>query len=298
MSTPVQPDPGGWPVAYFEEPPRDQAPPTSQPFHTWRMPDGTDWAYFFRGSGGYLVRFPRLADFEVSPDGRQVRAWPTPGATHATVQQLYLNQVLPLALSKQGRIVLHASAVDIAGQAVAFMGPSGRGKSTLAASFATHGSGFLTDDGLHLEWHDNELVVAPSHPSIRLWDDSRNALGADALEVAPAAAYTSKARYLAGPGLAFCAEARPLRRVYLLGADAAEGPRIRRAQPAQALMAMVRNSFLLDIEEHAMLARHFDDFARISEKPIHYHLDYPRHYDELPRLREAISRHLLETDNE
>lgn len=296
MTEPTPADLGESPVAYFEEKPRQQAPLAAEAFHIWRMPDGTEWALFFRSASGYLVRFPGLADFDISLDGGQVRAWPTPGTSGATLQQLHLNQVLPLALSKQGRIVLHASAVDIGGQAVAFVGPSGRGKSTLAASFATHGSGFLTDDGLQLAWRGENLIVLPSHPSIRLWEDSRAALEADTLEAAPAVAYTSKARYLAGAGLAFCAEARPLRRIYLLGASSADAPQLNRAKPADAMMAMVRNSFLLDIEEHDMLARHFTDFARIAEMPIHYHLDYARHYDELPRLREIIIHHLLEPD--
>lgn len=298
MTAPIPADLGESPVVYCEEKPRRQAPLATEAFHIWRMPDGTDWALFFRSASGYLVRFPGMADFDISLDGKHVRAWPTPGTTGATLQQLHLNQVLPLALSKQGRIVLHASAVEIAGQAVAFVGPSGRGKSTLAASFATHGSGFLTDDGLHLAWRGENLIVLPSHPSIRLWEDSRTALGADTLQVAPGVAYTSKARYLAGVGLTFCSEARPLRRIYLLGTSPIDRPQFHRAKPADAMMAMVRNSFLLDIEEHEVLARHFTDFARIAEMPIHYHLDYARHYDGLPRVREAIARHLLEPDAE
>lgn len=296
MTTPLRPDLAQSSVAWAEEAPRAQDAPPAQPFQTWRLPDGAEWALFFRVAAGYLLRFPGLADFEVSADGRQVRAWPAPGATSATLHQLYLNQVLPLALSKQGQIVLHASAVDIGGQAVAFVGPSGQGKSTLAASFATHGCGFLTDDGLHIQWHDGELTVMPSHPSVRLWEDSSAALGTDTLEVTPAAAYTRKARYLAGPSLAFCGEARPLRRIYVLGGTAADGPRVHRAKPADAMMAMVRNSFLLDIDEQEMLARHFTEFAHIAQLPIHYLLEYGRHYDELPRLREIISRHLLEPD--
>jgi serine kinase of HPr protein (carbohydrate metabolism regulator) len=93
--------------------------------------------------------------------------------TSATVEHLYLNQVLPLALSRQGKLVLHGSAVDIGGQGVAFLGESGRGKSTLAASFATEGTRFLTDDGLLLEWVGECCMIIPSHPSIRLWQTAK-----------------------------------------------------------------------------------------------------------------------------
>jgi hypothetical protein len=62
---------------------------------------------------------------------------------------------------------------------VAFLGESGRGKSTLAASFATEGTRFLTDDGLLLEWVGGHCMIVPSHPSIRLWEDSQEALISD-----------------------------------------------------------------------------------------------------------------------
>src|SRR5574340_1151913 len=101
---------------------------------------------------------------------------PAPAGGEQTVEHLYLNQVLPLALSMQGKLVFHASAVEIGEVAVAFMGESGKGKSTLAASFATHGYRFLTDDGLVIEAEDEGHRIVPSHPSLRLWQDSEGAL--------------------------------------------------------------------------------------------------------------------------
>jgi hypothetical protein len=136
---------------YNCRPARPQPPPEHPPLHEWAFPDGTLWTQFYRTQTGYLLRFPDLADFEVSADGRVVEGWPAPGVTEDTAQHLYLNQVLPLALSKQGKLVFHASAVEIHGVAVAFMGASGKGKSTLAAGFASAGYRFLTDDGLMVE---------------------------------------------------------------------------------------------------------------------------------------------------
>jgi hypothetical protein len=47
---------------------------------------------------------------------------------------------------------------------VVFAAESGRGKSTLAASFAVNGFRFLTDDGLVLEPAGEGYAVLPSHP--------------------------------------------------------------------------------------------------------------------------------------
>ena len=263
-------------------------------FHKWIFPDGTLWTQFFHQGAGYLLRFPDLADFEVSADGFSVQGFPAPGVPSPTVEHLYLNQVMPLALSRQGKLVLHGSAVDIGGQGVAFLGESGRGKSTLAASFATEGTHFLTDDGLLLNWADSRCMIVPSHPSIRLWEDSQDALISEDAAMAPVVSFTSKSRFLAGPGIAFCNEAQPLRRLFFLGEGDALFPTIEPLRPAEALIELVKHSFLLDIEARDMLARHFNDLSRLAALPVYFRLDYPRSYETLPAVRQAIVRHALE----
>lgn len=266
--------------------------PLPAPFHAWNLPDGTPWTEFHRGLGGYRLRFPQLADFLVADDGRRVRCEPAPETTDAVVQQLYLNQVLPLALSKQGKLVFHACAVEVEGGAVAFVGMSGRGKSTLAASFAIDGHRFLTDDGLVVERAAHGHFALPSHPSIRLWEDSEAALITPDTPVAPPLSYTSKARFLAGDRLAFCGEPRPLGRVYFLGDGSAGEIAFRRLSGSDAMIAWVRHSFLLDVEEQPRLASHFDQVAALANEPIHYALDYPRRFEDLARVRAAIVAHV------
>lgn len=273
---------------------RLQMPTGKEPFHEWTFPDGTVWTCFYRNGSDYLLRFPDLADFEVSSNGHTVRCWPVPGISEYTVQHLYLNQVLPLVLGKQGKLVFHASAIEIGSAALVFMGISGRGKSTLAASFATNGFRFLTDDGLTVEEENSRYQVQPSHPSIRLWQDSQEALVADDVPIAPSVQHTSKARFLAGEDMAFCEEARPLQRLYFLGEGTASAVEFQPMGPSEALIELVRHSFLLDIEEPAMLARHFDRLARLVSEPVFYRLDYPRRYEDLALVRQAIIEHATE----
>ena len=231
----------------------------------------------------------------MSRDGAQIQAWPAPGVSEATLQHLHLNQVLPLALSKQGRLVLHGSAVEIGGAGAAFLGESGRGKSTLAASFATGGFRFLTDDGLLLEACGEDYRILPSHPSIRLWQDSEAEL-AGAAAKAPPVQHTSKARLLAGAGVAFCEQPRPLRRVYFLGTGACQEPAFERLKPAAALVELVRHSFLLDIEARELLADHFEALSGLAHRPVFYRLDYPRRFADLARVKQAIVEHTLTED--
>jgi len=285
-------------VDFHLEQARAQQPLDQPPFQQWILPDGTEWTGFYRIGQAFLLRFPAFADFEVSADGQKVCCWPAPDISENTLEHLYLNQVLPLALSKRGKQVFHASAIETPAGAVAFMAESGRGKSTLAASFATSGFRFLTDDALLLEEAEGGYTVLPSHPSIRLWDDScAELIGADALQ-APAVQYTPKARILFGGSMAFCTQAQPLRRVYFLGDGSATQLTIKRMPPSQALISLVKNTFLLDIETRQTLATHFDQLSSMVAMPIYYELDYPRRFDDLPRVREAIIRHATENQSE
>jgi len=272
-------------------PSRPQSPLVALPFHEWTLPRGTRWTRFYRTESGYLLRFPGLVDFTLSPAGLDVTAYPAPGTSEQAVEHLYLNQVLPLALSRQGKRVFHASAVEIDGAAVAFMGASGKGKSTLAASFASGGYRFLTDDGLMVAACRTGYQVMPSHPFIRLWQDSETALIAPDTPTAPALEFTSKSRFLAGETIQFCDSPRPLRRVYFLGDGSAARVTFQRLKPSEALIELVKHSFLLDIEERVMLAAHFDELSTLAGQPIHYRLDYPRRYEDLAAVREAIIQH-------
>ncbi len=273
---------------------RAQTPLPTPTFHEWVFPDGTPWTRFHRDGADYLLRFQDLADFRIASSGQTVDGWPAPGTDEETVRFLFANQVLPLALSRQGKLVFHASAVEIDGGAVAFLGASGRGKSTLAASFATNGVRFLTDDGLVVESADGQWQVLPSHPSIRLWEDSQEALMDAQAQLAPPVSYTSKSRFLAGDRVAFRDRPRPLRRVYFLGEGDAQAIAFERLKPGEALIELLKHSFLLDIEERQMLAAHFEELSNLVAQPIYYRLDFPRYFHRLAEVRQAVIRHATE----
>ncbi len=263
----------------------------STAFATWDLYDGTKWLEIFRVQGGYVLRFPEFANFQVSDDGLHVSVLPHQGVSAQTVEHLYLNQVLPLALSRQWQLVLHGSAVEIDNVAVAFLGKSGRGKSTLAASFSINGFRFLTDDGLQLDRSGSNYVVKPSHPSIRLWDDSRKELIPETTPVSPPVDYTPKARMLADDQMAFCHTPRRLACAYFLGTGETDQIIIEPIRPRDAMLGLVGNSFLLDIEEHEMLTHHFSQLSSLAVAPIFFRLDYPRRYEMLPEVRQAVVQH-------
>jgi hypothetical protein len=261
------------------------------PFHDWVTPDGRIWSVFYRMGNAYLIRFPALADFTIEKGGERVVVNPVPDIPVQTVEHLYFNQVLPLALSRQFILVLHAGAIEISDFSVAFIGDSGRGKSTLAASFAASGYRFLTDDGLQLEKEGCAYLAKPSHPSIRLWDDSRDAIVPHATNSAPPVDYTPKTRLLADDVVPYCNVPRPLKAMYFLGEGNTNTVSIEPVSGRDTMIELVRHSFLLDIEEREMLSHHFGQLSDLAKRPIFFRLDYPRQYDMLPKVREAVVKH-------
>lgn len=265
------------------------------PFHEWRLDKaGEVWLSFYRVAHGFLLRFPDLADFRIAPDGVFAICWPVPGTDEATLEHLFLNQVLPMMQSAAGQMVLHGGAVEIlggsgeGGRAVAFLGPSGRGKSTLTASFAQAGGRFLTDDMLVVEPGLDGFMALPSHPSIRMWCDSRDAVLGGAARVAPAVSYTEKDRLQATDSLPHCAEPLLLAAAIFLGAQEAEEAVLRPLSGVAALAAWMENVFLLDIENRARVLANLDAVTEIARAVPSFAMEYPRDYNALPAVRRAI----------
>ena len=271
---------------------RSQASVHCASFNEYLLPDGSLWSSFYRTQAGYMLRYPGLADFTISSTGLEITVCPVPGVSSETIEHLYLNQVTPFALSRQFKLVLHGSAVELNKFAIAFLAASGRGKSTIAASFAVNGSHLLTDDGLQLENVDGRYVVQPSHPSIRLWDDSLNTLIPMAKNLAPQIDYTTKSRLLADDEVVFCTKACALKHIYFLGKGEADSITITPVKGRDAMIELVRHSFLLDVDQRKMLKHHFKQLSSLVKKPIFFHLDYPRRYDLLPDVREAVVNHV------
>ncbi len=208
-----------------------------------------------------------------------------------------MHQVTPLVESKRGRLVIHGSAIAHAGSAVALVGPSGAGKSTLAASFAVSGSPFLTDDALYLRREAGHYLVEPSRATLRLWSDSRQRLFGSAVAVAPPLAYTDKEQLFACPEVPHCADALPLPVIYFLQEARGNDIAFARLSQREAALALMRNSFLLDIESRQEIGAHFSGFADVAESVPCFSLVYPRQYKKLPEVRAAIAAHLAELND-
>jgi hypothetical protein len=97
----------------------------------------------------------------ISPEGERVLCAP-PGVAAWRWQRFLVGRVLPWVALLRGREVFHASAVRIGDRAVAFVAPTGGGKTSLALQLVLRGAGFVSDDVLAIETSDSDGVIV--HP--------------------------------------------------------------------------------------------------------------------------------------
>ena len=100
---------------------------------------------------GYLLRIHQTCDVFVDLNEATLSCLPEHSAGPEVVALLVGGTGLAFLLGLQGSLVLHASAVQMAGGAVAFAGLAGMGKSTLAALVCSSGGRLISDDALRIE---------------------------------------------------------------------------------------------------------------------------------------------------
>lgn len=104
-----------------------------------------------RPDGSHLLRFFGACDAEISADLADVRVHPVVGADPGIAVVLVTGAVLAYLLVRRGHLVLHGSAVATDEGALAFVAPSGGGKSTMATLLCADGAGLVTDDVLRVD---------------------------------------------------------------------------------------------------------------------------------------------------
>jgi hypothetical protein len=260
--------------------------------------DGTPWLSSAKIEGGYLLRFPQIADFAIHDAGHAITCVQTAdGITEITLRHLAIDHVMPRVLNLLGIESLHATAIAAPAGACAFLGDAGTGKSTLAASFHLSGMRAFCDDCLVLRDAPGTIMATPAYPGVRLWDDSLKALMSDADRGQPVAQYTSKTRLL-GDVTNFRADSLPLMRIYFLQRPveknaAVASPAVTRISAAEAFPMLVSASFPLDLTDYGMLTRHFRFIVRVAATVPLRRLVMPNNFSALRAVCDAVIADLV-----
>jgi hypothetical protein len=112
---------------------------------------------------GYRMWAKEVGRYMIAPSGDRVACAPD-DLSAWDWQRFLIGQVLPLVAALRGYELLHASAVCFGEHAVAFLGDTGAGKTSLATNMLLEGADFVADDALALEARDGHVIAHPGPP--------------------------------------------------------------------------------------------------------------------------------------
>ena len=188
---------------------------------------------------------------------------------------------------------LHSTTVVVGGHAIALMGDSGYGKSTLGASFVKAGYRLLTDDLLVTSSQDGTVLAYPGAPRVKLYPAiARRIFGprVKGLRLDKLIIPLDRTRSQRAPV--------PLKAIYVLRPS---GPRtpprvaIRNLSRRSAFIELIRNTFNMAATDPARLERQFALATQLEMDVPIKSLSYPRKFGMLKDAREAILADLIKT---
>ncbi len=216
----------------------------------------------YESDRGYWLEIPDAGSFWISPGGESINLFRKSSSSELKKQnEALLGPPLVLALSLQGIWCLHASAVEVNGNLVAFLGKSGDGKSTLADFLAQQpGVKLASDDILPIMLLNGSLFASPQFPQLKL----------------PAS--IQPAQYLP-PKL-------PLSKIYLLK----EAPTIATdsLSDSETALTLISHTVAARLFNELLLSKHFEFCSQVSRQVRVQTFAYPRVYSQLPNVVEEL----------
>jgi hypothetical protein len=188
-------------------------------------------------------------------------------------------------LHQRGRVVLHASAVLMDGQAVLFCGASGAGKSTLATALVDAGYGHIADDFCAIDFDaDGTPMVAPDGRRHKLWQQAIDGLALP--DRRGSAVQTGLDKYFVDPRETITAPI-PIGAIYALGvADRIAVEPVRAAEMLHIMMANAYRPQLVALMKQHRL--YLDVTGRLASRTVIRRLLRPLRFDRMPELIDKI----------
>lgn len=217
----------------------------------------------------------------VARAGKEVIVDPAPDSDPRSVQLGVLGPAFAALLHQRGFLLLHASAVEIDGVAVGFLGSSGWGKSTMAAALHAAGYPLVVDDVVAVRFDAGRPEVYPGFPQFKLWPDALGALGADPTTLPTIDPEMDKRARRITEG--FCtAESLPLGRLYVLSTGGSI--EIESLNPREAFLQLAYHSYGIQWLHEVSGSAHFLNRAELARSLPVQRLRRPRDLQLLPDL--------------
>jgi len=238
---------------------------------------------FWQEVGAFLVR-----------KGKEIVVDTFPGVEDRITRLPLLGTVLSAAISQRELPALHGSAVAVNGQAVAFLGFRGAGKSTMAAALYSRGHSMIADDSVVVDMHGPGIPKAvPSFPQFKLFPEAaRASLGDDPNKLPQLiSGFEKRGRRVAER---FSPRPVPLSRVYILDRGSEFG--IEPIPAQERFVHLFRHSYVARIFGTSLkgpaASSHFLQCVGLAARVPVYRLRRPFSLAELPGAARMVEEDL------
>ncbi len=240
----------------------------------------------------YNLDFIGMVSFEIDIARRRITGRRiSPKLTSESLAHALDDHCAPRILAHEGRLVLHGSGVLLDGKLAIFLGETGAGKSTLAASFEQAGHHLLGDDAIVVSDHDDHFYGEATYRSLRLFPHSVSAIYGDGAATSPMAHYSTKVHVEPrAPAVNFEGQS-PVAAVFCLDTNyEASAVEARLLVPREACLRLLAQSFALDPQDSDHALRRLTQISRLVTQVPVYELSYPRDFAALPHVHATIQR--------
>jgi HPr Serine kinase C-terminal domain len=229
-----------------------------------------------------------LGAFQVK-EGKEIWITPAPNADLRVIQLCVSGSVMAILLYQRGYQALHAGAVNIAGQAVAFVGESGQGKSSMTVTLLSRGHQLVADDIVPIDFKNGRINTIPGYPQTKI-----------GLELAEMLGFSTNSLIFLHPQLGkyayrqeqnFSPSPLPLHSIYVL--DEGDTIQIERLSAQTAIVELIRHSY----GSRALQAAVSPGFHLLQSTEIYkrvpiYRLQRPRSLPLLPEIAQLIEQNV------
>lgn len=227
-----------------------------------------------------------LAAFQVKK-GKEIWIAPAPNADLRVIQLCISGSVMAILLYQRGYQALHAGAVNIFGQAVAFLGESGQGKSSMTVTMLSRGHQLVADDIVPIDLKPNHINTIPGYPQTKIGIELAQMLGfkpESLLFLHPKLgkyAYRQEQNFSLAP--------LPLHSIYVL--DEGDSIQIERLSAQTGIVELIRHSYGSRALQAAVTPGfHLLQSTEIFKRVPIYRLQRPRSLSLLPEIAQLIEQ--------
>jgi hypothetical protein len=248
--------------------------------------DGEESFLYWDTAGSFLVR-----------GGNEILISPMPAVPESIIRLPLLGTVLSAAVQQRGFLGLHASAVNIGGHAVAFIGCRGQGKSTTAAALVGRGHTLLCDDMVVIKPQPvgQPPLVLKGFPLLKLFPEAAAAAMGDDPGVLPRLieGYEKRSRSAVN---SFSVDSAPLKKIYFL--TEGDSIEIEAVEPREQVIHLIRHSYTARIFGNSLnnetASRNFRQCVDLSNRTSVCWLKRPKELRQLTQLARFIEADVLE----